>query len=112
MKKQKPAPNQPVPPLSAHVVIEELPKKRFGDLLEAEHGLGSRQPKGRTRYQLVCRGERWIGLSLWTATLWDFKSRDQRIGWDPCGRRIAGTPVPRRFQWNWQDQYKCLQVCE
>ena len=86
MKKEKPAPNQPVPPLSAHVITENLARKRFGDLLEAEHGLGSRQPKGRSLYQVVCRGDRWIGLSLWTAALWHFKSRDQRIGWDPVMR--------------------------
>ena len=86
MKKQQPAPNQPVPPLSAHVITEKLARKRFGDLLESEHCLGSRQPKGRTLYQVVCRGERWIGLSLWTAALWHFKSRDQRIGWDPVMR--------------------------
>ena len=76
MKKQKPAPTQPVLPLSAHVITEELAKKRFGDLLEAEHCLGSRLPKGRSLFQVVCRGDRWIGLSLWSAALWHFKSRD------------------------------------
>lgn len=86
MKKQKPTPNQPTPPLSAHVITEELARKRFADLLDDEHRLGSRKPKGRTLYQVVCRGERWIGLSLWTAALWHFKSRDQRIGWDPVLR--------------------------
>ncbi len=86
MKDRKPAPNQPVPPFSAHVITEELAKKRFGELMEAEHRLGSRQPKGRTLYQVVCRGERWIGLSLWSAAVWHFKSRDQRIGWDPVMR--------------------------
>ena len=86
MKKQDPAPNQPLPPLSAHVITEKLARKRFGDLLEAEHRLGSRQPKGKTLYQVVCRAERWIGLSLWTAALWHFKSRDQRLGWDPVMR--------------------------
>ena len=86
MKKQKPAPTQPVLPLSAHVITEELAKKRFGDLLEAEHCLGSRLPKGRSLFQVVCRGDRWIGLSLWSAALWHFKSRDQRIGWDPVMR--------------------------
>lgn len=86
MKKQKPTPNQPTPPLSAHVITEGLTRKRFADLLDDEHRLGSRQPKGRTLHQVVCRGDRWIGLSLWTAALWHFKSRDQRIGWDPVMR--------------------------
>lgn len=80
------APNQPVPPLSAHVITEELAKRRFGDLLDDEHGLGSRRPKGKTLYQVICRGDQWIGLSLWTAAVWHFKSRDQRIGWDPVLR--------------------------
>jgi len=86
MNHQSPRPNRPVPPLSAHVITEELAKKRFGDLLAAEHRLGSRRPKGKTLYQVICRGDPWTGLSLWTAAVWHFKSRDQRIGWDPVLR--------------------------
>ena len=73
-------------PITIHVVSEELARKRFHQLLDAEHSLGSRQPKGRTLYQIACRGDEWIGLSLWTAAIWQFKSRDQRIGWDPVTR--------------------------
>lgn len=86
MKHQELASDQAVPALSAHVITEAMARKRFGDLMEAEHNLGSRRPKGKTLYQVVCRGDRWIGLSLWTAALWHFKSRDQRIGWDPVTR--------------------------
>ena len=86
MKHQESASNPPVAALSAHVITEELAKNRFGDLLEAEHCLGSRQSKGRSLFQVICRGDQWIGLSLWTAAVWHFKSRDQRIGWDPVMR--------------------------
>lgn len=86
MKTPKPTTDQAAPPLTAHVITEELAKQRFGKLLDAEHSLGSRQPKGRSLYQVVCRGDIWVGLSMWTAAIWHFKSRDQRIGWDPVMR--------------------------
>ena len=73
-------------PITIHVVTEEVARKRFHGLLDAEHSLGSRRPQGRTLYQVACRGDEWIGLSLWTAAVWHFKSRDQRIGWDPVTR--------------------------
>lgn len=86
MKNLDLASEAPVPALSVHVITEELARKRFGDLLDLEHSLGARHPKGKTLFQVVCRGDQWIGLSLWTAALWHFKSRDQRIGWDPVTR--------------------------
>ena len=86
MKNQELASDNPLPALSVHVITEPLARKRFGDLMDAEHSLGSRPPKGKSLYQVVCRGDQWIGLSLWNAALWHFKSRDQRIGWDPVMR--------------------------
>gem|GEM_PF-4613431 len=59
MKTPKPTTHQSAPPLTAHVITEELAKQRFGKLLDAEHSLGSRQPKGRSLYQVVCRGDTW-----------------------------------------------------
>ncbi len=56
--------------LSAHVITETLALRRFYHLLEAEHSLGSRRPKGRTLYQVICRGEEWVALVLWTSLLW------------------------------------------
>ena len=73
-------------PITIHVVTEEVARKRFHRLLDAEHSLGSRRPKGRTLYQVACQGDQWIGLSFWSAAVWHFKSRDQRIGWDPVTR--------------------------
>jgi hypothetical protein len=87
MKTQNlPASATPDLPITIHVVTEEVARKRFHGLLDAEHSLGSRRPQGRTLYQVACRGDEWIGLSLWTAAVWHFKSRDQRIGWDPVTR--------------------------
>ena len=67
-------------------MTEETALKRFREALEAEHSLGSRRPKGRTIYQVACRGDQWIALSMWTSAVWHFKSRDQRIGWDRVTR--------------------------
>ena len=87
MKPQKlPDPTTSNLPITIHIVTEDVARKRFHELLEAEHLLGSRRPKGRTLYQVACRGDQWIGLSLWTAAVWHFKSRDQRIGWDRVTR--------------------------
>jgi hypothetical protein len=72
--------------LSAHVITETLALRRFHHLLEAEHALGSRQPKGRVLYQVICRGEQWVALVLWTSPLWHFKARDQWIDWDRVTR--------------------------
>lgn len=72
--------------LSAHVITETLALRRFYHLLEGEHALGSRQPKGRALYQVICRGEEWVALVLWTSPLWHFKARDQWIDWDRVTR--------------------------
>ena len=48
--------------------------------------LSSRHPKGRSLYKVVCRGEEWVGLVLWTGAIWHFKARDLHLGWDPLIR--------------------------
>ena len=75
-----------VPSLSAHVITEALALRRFTQLLDTEHTLGSRQPKGRALYQLICRGDEWVALVLWTSPLWHFKARDQWVDWDRVTR--------------------------
>ena len=70
------------PRLTTHVITEKLARQRFKDLLDAEHALGSRHPKGRSLYQVVCRGDEWVGLLLWTGALWHLKARDLYLGWD------------------------------
>ena len=71
------------PRLTTHVITEKLARQRFNDLLDAENALGSRHPKGRSLYQVVCRGGEWVGLLLWTGALWHLKARDLHLGWDP-----------------------------
>jgi len=51
-------------------------------LLEAEHSLAWRRPKGRALYQVICRGEEWVALVLWTSPLWQFKARKPWINWE------------------------------
>jgi hypothetical protein len=68
--------------LTTHVITEKLARQRFNDLLDAEHTLSSRRPKGRSLYQVVCRGDEWVGLVLWTGALWHLKARDLHLGWD------------------------------
>ena len=70
------------PRLSTHVITEKLARLRFNDLLDAEHSLGSRHPKGRSLYQVVCRGDEWVALLLWTGAIWHLKARDLDLGWD------------------------------
>ena len=72
--------------MTTHVVTEEVAQTRFKQLLEEQHRLGSRKTKGRSLYQVVCREEQWLGLILWTGSLWHFKARDQWIGWDALRR--------------------------
>jgi hypothetical protein len=71
------------PRLTTRVITEKLARLRFNKLLDAEHSLGSRHPKGRSLYQVVCRGEEWVGLLLWTGAIWHLKARDGYLGWDP-----------------------------
>ena len=52
--------------LSTHIVTEATARARCRDLLEQEHRLGSRRPKGRSLYQVVCRDNVWVGVLLWT----------------------------------------------
>ena len=32
------------------------------------------ETKGRSLYQVVCRGEEWVGLVLWTGAIWHLKA--------------------------------------
>ncbi len=63
------------PRLTTHVITEQLARRRFNDLLDAEHALGSRHPKGRSLYQVVCRGDEWVGLVFWTGAIWHLKAQ-------------------------------------
>lgn len=74
------------PQLTTRIVTEKLARQRFNDLLDAEHALGARHPKGRTLYQVVCRDDEWVGLLLWTGAFWHLKARDLHLGWDPLLR--------------------------
>lgn len=73
--------------LSTYIVNEETACRRFNDLLDKQHTLGSRQPKGRSLYQVVCDPQdRWVALFLWTGACWHLRPRDEWIGWDPVLR--------------------------
>ena len=74
------------PRLTTHVVTEAVARSRFNHLLEEQHRLGARKGKGRSLYQVICRGDQWLGLMLWTGAIWHFKARDQWIGWDALRR--------------------------
>ena len=74
------------PRLTSRVITEKLARQRFKDLLDAEHALGARHPKGRSIYQVVCRGDDWVGRVLWTGAIWHLKARDIHLGWDPMMR--------------------------
>lgn len=69
--------------LSTHILTDETARRRFNQLLEEQHALGARQPKGWSLYQVVCDEEdRWIALFLWTGVCWHLRPRDEWIGWD------------------------------
>jgi hypothetical protein len=70
------------PRLTTQVVTEAVARTRFNQLLQDQHRLGARQGKGRSLYQVICRGEQWVGLIMWTGALWHLKARDQWVGWD------------------------------
>ena len=72
--------------LTTRVITEKLALKRFKDLLDSEHALGDRRTKGRSLYQVVCRGDEWVGLVLWTGSIWHIHARDSHLGWDPVTR--------------------------
>ncbi|MEK6284049.1 MAG: ISAs1 family transposase [Acidobacteriota bacterium] len=74
------------PRLTTHVVTEAVARHRFQQLLEEQHRLGARKAKGRSLYQVICRDDQWVGLILWTGSLWHLKARDQWIGWDALTR--------------------------
>lgn len=73
-------------PLSAHVITEAAALARFRAQLDAEHTLGAPQPKGRRLYQVIARGDQWLGLLLWSGACWHLKDRDAWIGWDALTR--------------------------
>lgn len=73
--------------LTTHILTEETARRRFNHLLDEQHALRSRQPKGRSLYQVVCdREDRWVALFLWTGACWHLGPRDEWIGWDPVLR--------------------------
>jgi hypothetical protein len=86
------------------VITEKLARKRFNELLDSEHALGDRRPKGRSLYQVVCRGEQWVGLVLWTGAIWHIRARDAHLAWDSvtrsgprkCGSKPCIPPVPTK----------------
>ena len=73
-------------PLSAHVITEAAARARFRAQLDAEHALGAPQAKGRRLYQVIARGDQWLGLLLWSGACWHLTDRDQWIGWDALTR--------------------------
>lgn len=73
--------------LSTYILTETTARRRFHKLLDEQHALGSRRPKGRSLYQVVCDKEgRWLALFLWTGACWHLRPRDEWIGWDPVMR--------------------------
>lgn len=74
------------PRLSTHVITEALARARFQSLLDAQHALGAPQSKGRRLYQVVARGQEWLGLLLWSGACWHLQDRDAWIGWDALTR--------------------------
>jgi hypothetical protein len=73
--------------LSTHVLTEAAARRRFHQLLEEQHALGSRRPKGRSLYQVVCdETDRWVALILWTGAYWHLSPRDRWVGWDAVTR--------------------------
>ena len=70
------------PRLTTQVVSEAAARSRFKQLLQEQHRLGDRKTKGRSLYQVICRDGQWLGLMLWTGSLWHLKARDRWIGWD------------------------------
>jgi hypothetical protein len=72
---------------STHVITEAAARRRFRELLDQEHALGSRKSKGRSLFQVICdEQDRWVALVLWTGACWHLGSRDQWIGWDAMTR--------------------------
>lgn len=69
-------------PLSTHVLTEAAARRRFKALLDEQHTLGAPQAKGRRIYQVIARGNQWLGLMLWSGACWHLKDRDEWIGWD------------------------------
>jgi hypothetical protein len=73
--------------LTTHVLEEQTAKRRFQKLLDEQHALGSRRPKGRSLYQVICDpAGQWIALVLWTGAFWHLNPRDQWVGWDGVTR--------------------------
>ena len=90
-----------VPQFTPHVITEKLALQRFNDFLKAELALGSRSPKDPSLYQVVIRGEEWVGPVLWTVALCHFESessihdsRDAVITPDRSTRRKLQPPLP------------------
>jgi hypothetical protein len=85
---------------NTYVITEAVARRRFNELLEEEHVLGSRKAKGRSLYQVVCDEEdRWVALILWTGACWHLNARDQWIGWDAmsCSERLQLIVHQARF---------------
>lgn len=73
--------------LTTHVLLEATARRRFNKLMDEQHALGSRRPKGRSVYQVICDEQgRWIALVLWTGAFWHLRPRDEWIGWDAMTR--------------------------
>src|SRR5215204_5316123 len=69
------------------VITEKTARQRFKELLEGEHELGDRRPKGRCLYQVVCdEKDRWVALFLWVGGYWHLRPRDEWVGWDGVKR--------------------------
>ena len=72
---------------TTHIVTEKTARRRFHDLLDEQHALGSRRAKGRSLYQVICNEQdQWVALILWTGACWHLSARDQWVGWDAITR--------------------------
>src|ERR1044071_7228179 len=73
--------------LTTHILLEKTAQTRFAKLLAEQHALGTRRPKGRSVYQVICDEQGgWIALVLWVGAFWHLRPRDQWIGWDAVTR--------------------------
>ena len=67
--------------------IQEIERKRFGELLDEEHYLGDGEQVGEMVRQVVTYQGRWVALFLWGPSSYHLAPRDEWIGWDAYMRK-------------------------
>jgi len=80
-------------------VVEAKEEKRFDELLNGKHYLGSTRRVGDFLRQVAERDGEWIGLLAWGPACLHLKDRDRWIGWNPLQRaeRLKLVVQNRRF---------------